>query len=65
MRGVRFITGRVNSLANIPHVLELVQAGRLHPELVTTELIPWREAASALRKPSMKPLVFREPALAR
>jgi alcohol dehydrogenase len=58
-RGVRLVTGRVNSRAVLPHVLDLVAAGRLHPEAVTTDVVPWDDAAAALASPSMKPVLTR------
>lgn len=58
-RGVRFFTGRVNARAEIPHVLELVASGRFHPELVTSEVVPWHEAAEALARPTLKPVFVR------
>lgn len=59
-RGVRFITGRVNSRATLPRVLELVETGRLRPEAVTTEVLPWDDAARVLSAPSMKPVFVRD-----
>lgn len=58
-RGVRFITGRVNSRAALPHVLDLVTTGRLHPEAVTSQIVPWDEAPAALASPSIKPVFVR------
>lgn len=58
-RGVRFHTGRANARADMPAVLELVQAGRIQPERVTSEVVPWEDAAEALADPSMKPLFVR------
>ena len=59
-RGVRFHTGPSNARAHLPEVLELVQTGRIHPELITSEVVPWDDAAEALAHPSLKPLVVRE-----
>ncbi|HEY3066544.1 MAG TPA: alcohol dehydrogenase catalytic domain-containing protein [Methylomirabilota bacterium] len=58
-RGTRFVTGRVNSRAVLPHVLDLVTSGRLHPERVTSAVVPWDDAADALRAPALKPIVVR------
>lgn len=58
-RGVRFVIGRVNSRAVLPSVLELVAGGRLRPEAVTSEIIPWDDADRALASPSRKPVVVR------
>ncbi|MBA2678680.1 MAG: alcohol dehydrogenase catalytic domain-containing protein [Ktedonobacteraceae bacterium] len=46
--GVTFKTGRVHSRTTIPTILDLVRDARLQPELVTTELASWDEAAEAL-----------------
>jgi alcohol dehydrogenase len=59
-RGTRFVTGRVNSRAVLPHVLDLVTSGRLHPERVTSAVVPWQDAPYALRTPSLKPIVARD-----
>jgi alcohol dehydrogenase len=58
--GVHFHTGRANARADMPAVLGLIAAGRLHPELITSELVTWQDAADALREPSMKPVIVRE-----
>ena len=58
-RGVRFVTGRVNSRAALPRVLELIARGGLRPERVTSEIVPWDRAAEALAQPSLKPIVVR------
>jgi threonine dehydrogenase-like Zn-dependent dehydrogenase len=60
-RGVRFHTGPSNARAHMPQVLALVQTGRIHPELVTSEVVPWDDAAEALAHPSLKPLMVRAP----
>jgi threonine dehydrogenase-like Zn-dependent dehydrogenase len=58
-RGVRFVTGRVNSRAALPRVLELIARGGLRPERVTSEIVPWDRAPEALAQPSLKPIVVR------
>lgn len=58
-RGVHFVTGVAHCRAQLTEVLDLVQSKRLHPEIVTTELIPWDQADRALAEPSTKPLVVR------
>lgn len=59
-RGVRFFTGRVNSRATLPYVLDLVQAGRLRPDVVTSEVVGWDNMAGALASPSVKPVFVRD-----
>jgi len=46
-RGVRLVTGRVAARALLPAVLDLVGTGRFDPGVVTGEVVPWTEAASA------------------
>jgi alcohol dehydrogenase len=46
-KGITFLTGRVNSRAAIPQVLELVTAGKLKPELLTGLVAPWEDADRA------------------
>jgi threonine dehydrogenase-like Zn-dependent dehydrogenase len=58
-KGVHFHTGRVNALAEMPVVLELIRSGKLHPERVTSEVVAWSDAAPALMEPSMKPIFVR------
>jgi threonine dehydrogenase-like Zn-dependent dehydrogenase len=58
-RGVEFRTGRVNARAAIPHVLDLVEAGRLHPELVTSATVQWDDAPTALADLSAKTVIVR------
>jgi alcohol dehydrogenase len=47
-KGITFKTGRVHARAAMPHVLELTATGTLHPELVSTHVIPWSDAPDAL-----------------
>jgi threonine dehydrogenase-like Zn-dependent dehydrogenase len=60
LRGVRFETTPTNIRAHLAAVLSLVQAGRLAPERVTTEILPWEDLPAALAEPSMKPVFVRE-----
>lgn len=46
-KGITFMTGRVNSRACIPEVLELVTSGMLKPELLTGLVAPWDDADRA------------------
>ena len=47
-KNTTFHTGRVHARTAIPHVLELAASGKLHPELVTTRVVPWQDATDAL-----------------
>jgi threonine dehydrogenase-like Zn-dependent dehydrogenase len=62
-RGVTFHTGRVHARSGIPEVLSLVASGRLRPELVTSRVVAWDDAAEALADPPLK-LVLARPAVA-
>ena len=46
--GATFVTGRVQSRAELPTLLELVAAGRFAPERVTTRVASWDDAPEAL-----------------
>jgi alcohol dehydrogenase len=57
-KGITFKTGRVHAREAMPHVLALAAAGDLHPELVTTRVVPWDDAADALRECDWTKLVI-------
>lgn len=57
--GVHFHTGRANARADMPAVLDLVASGRLRPELINSQIVPWDGAVEALQEPSMKPVFVR------
>jgi threonine dehydrogenase-like Zn-dependent dehydrogenase len=57
-KGITFKTGRVHARAAMPEVLQLAAAGALHPELVTTRVIPWANAADALLEAGWTKLVI-------
>jgi threonine dehydrogenase-like Zn-dependent dehydrogenase len=56
-RGIAFRTSRVNARAVIPDVLALISTGRLRPELVTSAVVRWDDADSALADLSAKTVV--------
>jgi threonine dehydrogenase-like Zn-dependent dehydrogenase len=58
-RGVVFRTGRVNARTAIPHVLDLINTGRLRPELVTSATVPWNDAPEALARLDAKTVIVR------
>jgi threonine dehydrogenase-like Zn-dependent dehydrogenase len=58
-RGVVFRTGRVNARTAIPHVLDLIAAGRLRPELVTSATVAWSDAPEALASLDAKTVIVR------
>ena len=57
-KGITFRTGRANAREAIPHVLALAAAGSLRPELVTTSVVPWTDAAGALLEGGWTKLVI-------
>jgi alcohol dehydrogenase len=50
VRNVTYHVSRTHARAVIPRVLELMRAGRLHPELVTTDLARFDDAPWAIRR---------------
>jgi threonine dehydrogenase-like Zn-dependent dehydrogenase len=57
-KGITFNTGRGHVREAMPKVLELAADGTLHPELITTRVVQWSEAADALLEPGWTKLVF-------
>jgi alcohol dehydrogenase len=55
--GIELHIGRAHSAARLPEVVALVADGRLRPELVTTRVVDWAEAADRFTDPATK-LVF-------
>jgi alcohol dehydrogenase len=58
--GVTLTTSRVDARAAMPAVLDLVGSGRLRPELVTSSVVPWSDAAEALADHQYKTVVTRD-----
>jgi alcohol dehydrogenase len=58
-RGVTFTTSRPNVRGLMPEILEDVAAGRLHPEAVTTKVVPWSDAIDALLETPTKLVMTR------
>jgi threonine dehydrogenase-like Zn-dependent dehydrogenase len=57
-KGITFKTGRANAREAMPHVLELSASGALHPERVTTRVVPWLQAPEALLEGDWTKLVI-------
>jgi alcohol dehydrogenase len=53
-RGCTLHTSRVNARALIPDVLELIAAGRLEPQRVTSAVVGFDDAVEALADPPTK-----------
>jgi alcohol dehydrogenase len=59
-RGVTIVTGRVNARGDLPAVLDLVASGRLAPERVHSEIVPWDDAIDGLLANTTKPVFVRD-----
>jgi alcohol dehydrogenase len=57
-KGITFRTGRANAREAMPHVLALAAEGALHPEHVTSRVVPWEQAPDALLEEGWTKLVF-------
>jgi alcohol dehydrogenase len=57
-KGITFKTGRVDARTAMPHVLELSASGALRPELVTSSVVAWADAADALLEGGWTKLVI-------
>ncbi len=58
-KGIRFLTGRVHAREAMGPVLALIEQELLHPELVTSQVVGWDDAAEALSDPRGKTVVSR------
>ena len=58
-RGVHLHIGRAMARPAIPAILDLVAAGRLRPQLVTSATVAWDDAPAALLEPVTKLVVSR------
>lgn len=59
--GVHFHTGRAQVRPAIPAILDMVAAGRLRPELVTSNVVDWDDAPDAMLEPERKLIIQRPP----
>jgi threonine dehydrogenase-like Zn-dependent dehydrogenase len=57
--GVHFHTGRAHARPAMPTILDLIGKGRLRPELVTSNVVTWDDAAEAVQAPERKLVVTR------
>ena len=57
-KGITFRTGRANAREAMPQVLELAAQGALRPELVTSRVVPWEDAAEGLLEGGWTKLVI-------
>src|SRR5262249_41994742 len=57
--GVQFHIGRCHAAALLPEVVELIAAGRIRPEAITTRVVDWLDGADAWLEPAIKLVVRR------
>jgi threonine dehydrogenase-like Zn-dependent dehydrogenase len=57
-------SGLSNARCYMPAVLRLLSSGRLHPQLIATDVLDFEEAVDALPRSGCKPVFLREPQLA-
>ncbi|MDX2234416.1 MAG: alcohol dehydrogenase catalytic domain-containing protein [Hyphomonadaceae bacterium] len=58
-KGVTFYTGPGRGLPNVAGALAMIGDGRADPSRVTSAVLPFADAAEALRRPSLKPVFVR------
>lgn len=59
-KGIHFHTGRGMGLPNITRALDFVVAGRVDPNVIVTEVVPFDDGDRALADPSMKIVLTRD-----
>ena len=57
--GVTLITGRAMARATMPAVIERIVGGDLHPERITSNVVPWEQAAEAVADAQTKLVIER------
>jgi alcohol dehydrogenase len=57
--GVTLVTGRAMARATMPAVLDLIAAGDLHPDRVTSNVVSWEQAAEAVGEAQTKLVIER------
>jgi alcohol dehydrogenase len=62
LKGIHFRSALSNARPHMPAILRQLAGGRLHPELVVTDVLPFDSAAEALPAAGFKPVFVREPA---
>jgi len=58
-RGLHLHIGPGMARPAIPAILDLIATGRLRPQLITSAIAPWDEAAKALMQPTTKLIISR------
>jgi threonine dehydrogenase-like Zn-dependent dehydrogenase len=62
LKCLHFRSSLSNARSHMPAVLELLSSGRISPQLVRTEVLPFDTAAEALPSAGFKPVFVRPPA---
>lgn len=60
-KNITLITGLANPMHDIPAMLEFIKKSKMEPELITTHLGSWDNAAEDMLKHTTKVIVKREP----
>ncbi len=58
--GIQFFIGRAHAASLLPEVMGLIEAGRLHPEEVTTRVESWDRAPEAYLENTIKLVLTRD-----
>jgi alcohol dehydrogenase len=61
LRGIHFCSSVAHARVHMPAVLQLLSSGRITPQLVATDVLPFDTAAEALPEAGFKPVFVREP----
>jgi alcohol dehydrogenase len=61
LKCIHFRSSLCDARTHIPAVLRLLSSGRIDPELIRTDLLPFESAADELLGAGMKPVFVREP----
>jgi threonine dehydrogenase-like Zn-dependent dehydrogenase len=59
--GIHFLTGRVHAREAMASALALIERGLLRPEIVTSQVVSWDDAAEALGDLRGKTVITRDP----
>lgn len=59
MKGIHVSSALSNAHAHMPEVLNLLSCGRLHPELIVSDVIPFDSADQAIPEVGYKPVFVR------
>ncbi|WP_435593395.1 zinc-dependent alcohol dehydrogenase [Nocardia sp. bgisy118] len=64
MKGIHFCSALSNARAHMPEVLNLLSGGRLRPELIISDVIPFDSADQAILEVGYKPVFVRPATIA-